>query len=343
MKRPVEGNAPDMVNGNPSGSAGGSDADWDAIVVGGGPAGMAAAIWLGRFRRRTLLVDADEGRNRWVEQAHGYLGLDPLVPADLRRRGREELARYPTVRTAVDRVLAARRAGEGMFAVTLADGGDTTSRRLVLATGVRDEFPAIDRFFEFYGSDIFHCSACDGFGARNRAVAVVGWGEHLAGFAVGLLDWAASLTVITGGSTVGMGDASVEALTDVGVEVVHDQAMTFVGRRGELEGIALGGGGFVPCSIAFFSIAHHPVTDLASALGCHVDEEGYVAVDNEAATAVPGVYAAGDLTPGMQLIAVGVGKGTVAGVSCARSLHGEGAVRGAPEPAPDPDEVLPDG
>jgi thioredoxin reductase len=209
----------------------------------------------------------------------------------------------------------------------------------VLATGVRDEFPPVERFFEFYGRDVFHCSACDGFDARNRAVAVLGWGPHVAGFAVGLLDWAARLTVITADPAAD--PAALAALVEVGVDVVRDEAATFVGRRGALDGIELAGGGTVPCTLAFFSIAHHPQTGLAEQLGCAIDDDGHVAVDHESATSVPGVRSPAAYTPGMQLVAVAVGKGTVAGVSCARSLHGEGAVPGAPEPAPDPDDVLP--
>jgi thioredoxin reductase len=297
---------------------------------------------LGRYRRRTLVIDGGEGRNRWVEQVHGFLGHDPWSPSALRARAHEDLRQYPLVRVVQDQVVAAHRHAEGSFEVTLADGSIETSRRLVLATGVRDEFPAIDRFFDFYGADVFHCSACDGFDARNRAVAVIGWGEHVAGFAVGLLDWAASLTIITDGRRSALTDSDDgpgAVLEDLGIEVIDDAAVAFEGQRGALEGVRLAGGATVPCSLAFFSIAHHPVTALAKTLGCALDDDGHVVVDQEATTSVSGVYAAGDLTPGMQLVAVAVGKGTVAGVSCARSLHGEGAVRGAPEPAPDPGDI----
>jgi thioredoxin reductase len=314
--------------------------DWDAIVVGGGPAGLAAATWLGRYRRRTLLVDAGEGRNRWVEHTHGYLGQDPLIPQNLRATAHEQLRQYPLVRRVADRVISVRTGNHEHFEVDLEHGGLATSRRVVLATGVRDEFPGVDRFFEFYGADVFHCSACDGFDARNRSVVVIGWGEHVAGFAIGLLDWAANVVIVTDGrrSTLTDDEENGRGLHQVGIEVIDDQAVAFVGERGNLEGVRLAGGATVPCSQVFFSIAHHPVTALAEALGCAIDDDGYVMVDSEGETTVGGVYAAGDLTPGMQLVAVAAGKGTVAGVSCARSLHGEGAVRGAPEPAPDPDE-----
>jgi thioredoxin reductase len=196
------------------------------------------------------------------------------------------------------------------------------TRRLVLATGVRDVFPEVAGFFEHYGADVFHCPTCDGFDARGHCVAVFGWGEHVAGFAVELLDWAAQVRVITNGPRFEGDSRQRAALVERGVEVIEDSAVELLGRRGAMQGVVLASGRQTECTMGFFSIAHQPETTLVRQLGCDIDEEGYIRVDEQQQTSVPGVFAAGDVTPGMRLVNVAVGKGTIAGVACALSLPG---------------------
>jgi thioredoxin reductase len=316
---------------------------YDAVVVGGGPAGLAAAAWLGRYRRRTLLVDAGEGRNRWAESMHGMPGSDRVTPGELRRRFREEVGAYPDVELRAGRVVAVQgQAGvQGEVVLELDDGERVLARRVVLATGVRDAFPDVDRFFDFYGADVHHCLSCDGYEARDQTVVAIGWQAEVAGFAVGLYDWAREVRIVTDGRSLECDGEVRAALDRHGVEVIEDRAVCLLGERGSLRGIELAGGKTVDCTMAFFSIAHEPVTDLAQALGCDLDADGYVSVDREGRTSVPVVYAAGDLTPGLQLVAVATGEGTVAGVACALSLQGSGPVAGGgATPAPDPDAVL---
>jgi thioredoxin reductase len=291
----------------------------DAIVVGGGPSGLAAATWLARYRRSVLVVDNGEYRNRWVEEAHGYLAQSVVRPLEFLAGCRDELLSYDEVSVRSGTVESATGVCD-TFAVTL-DGGETVhGRRLVLATGVTDEFPDVDGFFDHYGADVFHCPVCDGYEARGRDVVVFGWGEHVTGFALTMLTWAASVTVVTDGHEF-QGDTGDEvALRGAGVGVVEDVATALVGRRGALRAVALRSGAELPCGMAFFSIAHHARNGLAIGLGCDLGEAECVQVDGEGRTSLPGVYAAGDLVPGLQLVQVAAGKGAVAGVGCARSL-----------------------
>jgi thioredoxin reductase len=191
---------------------------------------------------------------------------------------------------------------------------------------VEDRFPEVENFFEHYGASVFHCPTCDGYEARDCAVVVFGWSRQVTGFALTLLGWASTVSVVTDGRRF-EGDAAERlALEANGVAVLEDDAVELVGGRGHLEGVRLARGGQVPCQLAFFSIAHVPRTELALDLGCRLTEEGCVEVDAEGATSVSGVYAAGDLTPGLQLVQVAAAKGTVAGVSCAQSLPTPGVV-----------------
>lgn len=206
-------------------------------------------------------------------------------------------------------------------------GGSYAARRLVLATGVEDRFPEVDGFFEHYGADVFHCPTCDGYEARDRRVVAFGWSRKVAGFALGLLNWAAEVTIVTDGSRF-EGDAACRAdLDDRQVEVVEDDAVALLGRRGHLEGVRLRSGRTIPCELAFFSIAHRPRNELAVLLGCAVNDEGCILVDDDHQTSVAGVYACGDVTPGLQVIQVAAAQGAVAGVACARSLPPGGSGR----------------
>lgn len=307
---------------------------YDAIVVGGGPAGLSAAGWLGRYRRRVVVLDGGEHRNRWVEHSHGYLSRDGADPKELLRLAREQVAAYPTVELRSGRASSARRSDDGTFVVDSA-AGPLQARRIVLATGVRDAFPEVERFFDHYGADVFHCPTCDGYEAQGCEVVAFGWSSDVAGFALTLLEWAASVTVVTDGSRFEGDETCRQALERHAVDVLEDDAVELLGARGDLRGVRLRGGAVLPCQLAFFSIAHHPRTDLAVEIGCALTEEGCVEVDREGLTTVAGVYAAGDVTPGMQLVQVAAAKGAVAGVACALSLQGEPPAPGAPAPGPD--------
>jgi thioredoxin reductase len=294
----------------------------DAIVVGGGPAGLSAATWLARYRRSVLVLDSGEYRNRWAEAAHGYLGRDPVHPAELLKQARDDLCAYPTAEVRHQRAVKVNPDGAGRFEV-LTENGRLLGRRLVLATGVRDALPEIGGFFDHYGASVFHCPSCDGYEAKGRQVVAIGWSEQVVGFALELLGWAAEVTVVTDGHRFAGDGGHRQILEDRGVSVREEAALELVGTRGALRALRLEGGDRIACQLAFFSIAHHPVTGLGEQLGCERDEGGYLVVDSEGATSVPGVFAAGDVTPGLQLVQVAAGSGAVAGIGCAMSLEND--------------------
>ena len=305
----------------------------DVVVVGGGAAGLAAATWLGRYRRDTVVVDSGDYRAARVETSHGYLARDPQQPMELLATAREQLTAYKTVQIRPRRVASARKTGD-CFELTLDDGAVLRACRVILATGVVDACPELENFDEHYGASAFHCPSCDGFDAADREVIAYGWDERLVGFAASLLDWAKSVTVLTDGHRFDGDEACVNVLAHHGIELVETEAKRLVGRRGALEGVELADGRLVPASLLFFSVAHQPRIELAEQLGCRL-HDGYVAVDGNGETTVPGVYAAGDLAPGMQLVQIAAAKGTIAGINAALSLHGEPGSPRSPEPAPD--------
>jgi thioredoxin reductase len=232
-------------------------------------------------------------------------------------------------------VESARGRAGGGFAVTLRSAGVVVAHKLVLACGVADVKPDVPGLEEHYGASVFHCPACDGYEAQDRDVVALGWSEHLVGFAATLLGWARSVTVVTAGERFGGDDACRTLLARHGVEVVEEKVVELIGRRGDLRAARLASGRELPCSLAFFSVAHRPRTALALDLGCRIDDDGYVEINDCGMTSVEGVYAAGDLVPGLQLTSIAVAKGVVAGVGCAQSFFGRPTAVLAPEAAPD--------
>ncbi len=303
-------------------------------MIGGGPAGLSAATWAARYRRSVRVVDSGEYRNRWATESHGYLGSDPGNPMTLLGQAHADLARYPEVDFCEGRATAARRDADGHFVVTV-DGEEHVGLRLILAMGVADEFPEVDGFFEHYGTSVFHCATCDGYEAQGRSVVILGWSEQAVSFAVGLLDWADNLTVVTEGRPLEGDERHRQLLARHGIELVEDDAVELLGERGDLRGVRLAGGAVLDADLVFFSIAHRPRLELALQLGCGTDESECLCVDRDGLTSVDGCYAAGDITPGFQLVPVAVGKGAAAGVACAISLQGEEGSPSSPPPAPD--------
>ncbi|GAA1672719.1 pyridine nucleotide-disulfide oxidoreductase [Citricoccus zhacaiensis] len=304
----------------------------DALVVGGGPAGLSAATWLGRYRRSTLVVDAGHQRNLSAVRAHGLLGRDPTTPQELLGEARAGLEQYSHVSLWQGTVSTLRQIDDGLFRAVV-DGTEVFAHRVVLATGVRDQVPEIAGFHDHYGTDVHHCPACDGYTARDQVVIILGTGEQLPAFAAELLDWAAGVRIIT--DTSGRFDDDQRAVLDgQGIEVVDGAAEALVGAPGALLGVRLAGGELVEGDRVFFSYAHHAANGLAEQLGCQLDHEGRIAVNDFQLSSVDGVYAAGDITAGLQLVPIAIGKGTAAGVACATSLRGHSTSSAAPTPAP---------
>lgn len=323
-------------------------ADYDVVVVGGGAAGLSAALWAARYRHSVLLVDSGEQRNRAVAESHGYFGFDGISPDTLIERARADLKRYPSVEVRHRaRVTSTSRDRSGFAVTVVASPVDThdrtgrevtvTAARLVIATGVRDVFPEVENFFDHYGLSVFTCPSCDGYESEGKDVVVIGHGEQVAGFALELLDWARSITVVTNGRPFEGDDQRRAALARHGIDLVEEKISRFGGEPGALRSVVMSDGVERPADVVFFSIGHEPRHELFRELGCRITEEDTVEVDSDNQTTVEGVYAAGDVSPGPHLIQVAAADGAIAGVAAAQSLRGRRSAAQSPAPAPDPE------
>jgi len=266
---------------------------YDAIIVGGGPAGLAAALTLGRSRRSVLLLDAGEGRNAPAAAVHNLLAQDGTPPEELRRIGREQLARYPGVQLREAAVDGAHALAEGGFRLRLGGGEHVEARRLVLATGLADELPAIDGLSALWGRSAFQCPYCHGFEVSGRRLAVLGAGSERVRLALQLTRFTDDLVLCTNGEPLPRDLAGLLATN--GVRVRGEPVTRFEGGDGRLERIVLERGEPLDRDAVFIPTVLHQRAHLAGRLGCALLADGCVEVDEFARTSVPGVYAAGDM------------------------------------------------
>jgi thioredoxin reductase len=290
---------------------------FDVIVIGGGPAGLSAALMLGRCRRTVLLCDSGQPRNQRSRALHGYLTRDGIAPATLNELGRGELGQYGVeLRSA--RVTAVDRQAKG-FRVSLANGAEETARFVLIATGVIDDLPGIPGFRECYGRSVFHCPYCDGWEWRDRPLAVIGRFRDAAHMALGLTTWSADIVVCSNGTAVSraLRDRLVRNRIKIRVEPVlkldHDD--------GALSAIQFNGGPALACDALFFTTAQHPQSDLAVRLGCSMTHRGTVKTGALCDTNVPGVFVAGDASRDAQFVIVAAAEGVKAAVAINKALQ----------------------
>jgi thioredoxin reductase len=283
---------------------------YDVIVVGGGPAGLSAALILGRCRRRVLVCDAGRPRNAASHGLHGFLTRDGIGPADLLRIGREQLRPYNSVEVREVEVAGAR-CFDNRFEVTLSDGTRLRSRKLLLATGVVDHLPEVAGIEEFYGRSVFHCPYCDGWEVRDQPLAIYGRGEQGRGLALELTAWSDDLVLCTDGPA-GLLAEDLKRLAEHSIAVREDRIARLEGTDGVLERLVFTNGETLARRALFFSAGQHQRSDLAAKLGCEFTDKGAVLTGEYETTNVPGLYVAGDASRLVQLAIVAAAEGAKA-------------------------------
>lgn len=294
--------------------------EWEVIIVGAGPAGLSAALILGRCRRRVLIVDTDKPRN-WASPAvHGFLTRDGVHPHELRRMGRDELAQYDSVKLKSLEARTARRLKNG-FHITLCDNSRHGCRKLLLATGVVDELPEIEGLRELYGKSVFHCPYCDGWECRDEPIVVYGTNKNAAGLALNLTQWSRDLVVCTDGRRLSANTAARLAGHKIGLR--QEPIVRLEGVRGQLRRIMFAHGDPVERRFMFFSSGQHHACDLAAKLGCDFTRKGAVRTGAYEVTKIPGLYVAGDASRLVQLAIVAAAEGAQAAFSINKALTEE--------------------
>jgi len=291
---------------------------FDCIIIGGGPAGLTCSIFLGRYRRRVLVIDAGKPRNYASHAIHGFLGHHAISPRELLRLATTE-ARNVGVEFLDATVSRVEKVGDTFEAIS--SKGVARGRRVVLAYGVRDIFPDIPDFHAFYGKGIFHCPDCDGYEARDKPIGVIASGKRAAGLSLRMLQWSDDIAIFTNGAELDLGEEEMSKLHAEGIRVHTERISSLFGEGDSLAGLELESGQRFEVPALFFSLGVERSCLLAEDTGCDVfDDIPNIRVDDHKETSVPGVYAVGDLVPGSQLAITSAADGAIAAIALNKTL-----------------------
>ena len=302
-------------------------ADYDVLIIGAGSAGLAAALTLGRCCRRVLLADGGPPRNADSPAVHNFLTRDGIAPAELLRLGHAQLRPYPTVETeplAIETLKPEGRHFRASGRRTDTDAPRTLlARRVLLATGVADVLPPLPGFRELWGRGVLHCPYCHGYEVRQQPLAVFGSGRAGTNQALLVSRWSPDVVLLTNGPP-GLSDRARRQLRRQRIAVDSRPVARLVGNPdGSVRCIEFATGAYLERTAVFVTAAQHQRTNLAAAAGARLTSRGAVWVDKNSQTSLPGLFAAGDTSPGTQQALLAAAQGNQAGICVHESLTRE--------------------
>ncbi|MEO8827536.1 NAD(P)/FAD-dependent oxidoreductase [Lapillicoccus sp.] len=293
-----------------------SETTWEVIVVGGGSAGLSAALMLGRARRRVLVLDGGQPRNRFSAHMHGVLGRDGTSPPALLEDGRRELERYDVQVRSEQVAEAVAWEGDAVgFTVTLASGEVLSARRLVVATGLRDVLPEIEGLAELWGRGVAVCPYCDAWEVRDARIGALATGPFSTHHAQLLRQWTSDLVYLSAAG-VELPEEERRALLARGIRVDERGVRRVLGEDGRLTGVEMADGERVQLDAIFLATGVVAQDSLLSGLGAEMSEmfgTTWVTTDPSGRTSVPGVWAAGNVATPQANVPVAMGMGAMAG------------------------------
>jgi thioredoxin reductase len=283
---------------------------YDVVIVGGGPAGLSAALVLGRCRRSVLVCDNGHPRNAASQGMHGYLTRDGIHPREFLRIARDEIRQYTTVEFR-DVTVTSAECRDGRFHVTLEGEDVVTSRKLLVATGVRDNVPQVEGMRELYGRSVFHCPYCDGWEVRDQPLAVYGRGEKGYGLSLELTAWSRDILLCTDGPSE-LDDEQADRLARNGITIRDARVRRLEGRDGVLHRIVFDSGPPADRRALFFTTGQYQHSPLAIQLGCEFNDKGTVRTGKYETTHLHGLYVCGDASRAVQWVVVAASEGAEA-------------------------------
>jgi thioredoxin reductase len=293
---------------------------YDVAIVGGGPAGLSASIWLARYLHRVVVVDSGDPRNWETRGINGFLGHPDIRPSQLRGKGRDE-ARSNDVDLVDAMCERVTHTDEERFELELGDGTKLESRRLLLAIGLKDVWPDVPGLEHVYGSNAHVCPDCDGRECVDKKVVVIGSGRKAVGMALDLTTWTRDIIICTNGEPASFDRAEYcDKLDALNIPVIELPIKCVDHSGSRVHSISFESGMALDTDKIFFAIGQYPADDLGAKLGCERDAGGHIVVDDANHTSVRNCFAAGDITPGPQLAIAAAADGAIAALAIHKSL-----------------------
>jgi len=287
----------------------------DCTIIGGGPAGLNATLVLGRARRRVVLVDSNEARNKVTREAHGFITRDGVKPSELRALAHQEFSKYQTIVSKEDKVLEIIK-GIDSFTIKTEKGEEWQTRKVILATGVKEEFPNIPNLRDYYGKSIFNCPYCDGWELRDQPLAVFGIVDYTLHMTEVLRNWSQDIVVFTNGEELSKSQA--KQFNEWQVQVETSPVHLLHGGEGMLQSIELENGLVIERSGGFVTPELVQASELGMALGLKLTDQGGHQCDHAGKTKIHGLFVAGEAStiyPAQLIIAAGSGAETAMAVN----------------------------
>jgi thioredoxin reductase len=294
---------------------------YDCIIVGGGPAGLNAAIVLGRCRRKVLIFDTEQYRNRYSHGIHNYLTRDDILPHDFLQLCQKELEKY-SIQKIHKKVINAKKNDDDVFVVKDENGTVYYSKKLLIATGLIDTLPDVESIRDFYGKSVFHCPYCDGWEVRDKKIGVYARNKEGWELALALKGWSDTITLYTDGKNK-VKPFQKEYLDANEIAIVRTPIAKLHGRNGILEKIIFKNGEERDCDALFFVNGYSQQCNIAEAFGCEVSKKGVIVTNRVQQTNIKGLYVAGDASKDMQFVVVAGAEGAKAGVTINKELQKE--------------------
>lgn len=295
--------------------------DFDVIIIGGSYAGLSAALALGRARRKVLIIDNGKPCNRQTPNSHNFLTHDGDKPADISAKAKAEVLKYSTVKFIEETVDSAEQLTPG-FGITINGLTKYSSRKLLIATGLKDLFPDIEGFAECWGISVIHCPYCHGYEVRDEKIALLMNGEHAFEMAKTLNHWNKDLTILTNGKSQ-LASVQTEKLKSKSIAIIEDEIVALEHTNGQLENVVFANGERLALKAMYAraDVAQH--TDFDVQLGFELTEFNTIKIDEQQKTTTADIYAAGDCTTLMRSLSIITAQGTVAAVMMNREMISE--------------------
>lgn len=289
----------------------------DCAIIGGGPAGLNAALVLGRARRNVILFDNNKPRNRVTQESHGFITRDGVSPSEFRRIAHLELGKYDSVRIEPNKIVEVTRDMNAIFQLITETGIVFQARTIILATGLKEILPSINGIHDYYGKSLFSCPYCDGWELRDKPLMVLSENQHVFHMAKIVLNWSKQVMVCTNGIK-NLTAEQIEVLNNKSIRVYEQKIKSFAGENGLVEKVIFNDGAEVEVKGGFITPQWLQASSIGESLGCPVNPLGGYLTDDFGRTAIQGIYAAGDtsvVAPAQLIIAAAEGSRAAIGVN----------------------------